>query len=125
MALLEGRAQRQGLRDQSPQTPRLSGDSLLSGDSILSGGLIWAAICAALLKRFLAHAAQLVGKVAVSTRKTAMMLDQSLPVLLMAVGADPRKKSWNGSTVRFRRSSETGNGATPGARDVPAGRNLA
>ena len=93
MALLEGRAQRQGLRDQSPQTPRLSGDSLLSGDSILSGGLIWAAICAALLKRFLAHAAQLVGKVAVSTRKTAMMLNQSLSALLMAVAGGAEEET--------------------------------
>ena len=37
------------------------------------------------MKQFLAHAAQLVGKVAMSTRKTAMMLNQSLSPLLMAV----------------------------------------
>ena len=60
----------------------------------IAEGLIWAAICAALVKRFLAHAAQRVGKVAVSTRKTAMMLNQSLSALLMAVtgGAEEETK---------------------------------
>ena len=38
----------------------------------IATGLIWASLCAAVLKRFLAHAAQLVGGKPVSTRRVAM-----------------------------------------------------
>lgn len=38
----------------------------------IAAGLIWASLCAAVLKRFLAHAAQRVGGVAMSTRRVAM-----------------------------------------------------
>jgi hypothetical protein len=54
-------------------------------------GLIWASLCAAVLKRFLAHAAQHVGQgVAVSTRRVAMcahhILDDLVAALLVGVG---------------------------------------
>ena len=38
----------------------------------VAAGLIWASLCAAVLKRFLAHAAQLVGGKPISTRRVAM-----------------------------------------------------
>lgn len=38
----------------------------------IAAGLIWASLCAAVLKRFLAHAAQLVGGKPMSTRRVAM-----------------------------------------------------
>lgn len=52
----------------------------------IAEGLIWAALCAALLKRFLAHAAQAVSSgVEVSTRIVAMSLSHHLPRLLDAM----------------------------------------
>jgi len=51
----------------------------------IAEGLIWAALCAALLKRFLAHAAQVVHRAEVSTRTTAMSLAHHLPQLLEAL----------------------------------------
>jgi uncharacterized membrane protein len=53
--------------------------------------LIWASLCAAVLKRFLAHAAQRVGLgTAISTRRVAMcahhLLDDLVAVLLVGVG---------------------------------------
>ncbi len=38
----------------------------------IAAGLIWASVCAAVLKRFLAHAAQLVGGKPISTRRVVM-----------------------------------------------------
>jgi hypothetical protein len=54
-------------------------------------GLIWASLCAAILKRFLAHAAQLAGQgVAISTRRVAMcachILEELVQALLQGVG---------------------------------------
>lgn len=44
-----------------------------TGNEHIAAGLIWASICAAVLKRFLAHAAQIVsGGAAMSTRRVAM-----------------------------------------------------
>lgn len=51
----------------------------------IAEGLIWAALCAALLKRFLAHAAQVVHRAEISTRITAMSLAHHLPQLLEAL----------------------------------------
>jgi len=56
----------------------------------IAAGLIWASLCAAVLKRFLGHAAQLVGGVAMSTRRVAMcsrhVLDELIEALLADVG---------------------------------------
>lgn len=57
----------------------------------IAEGLIWASLCAAVLKRFLAHAAQLVGNgVAMSTRRVAMcvrhVLDELAAALLIGIG---------------------------------------
>jgi len=57
----------------------------------IAEGLIWASLCAAILKRFLAHAAQRVGSgVAVSTRRVAMcawhILEELVRALLRGVG---------------------------------------
>ncbi len=57
----------------------------------IAEGLIWASLCAAILKRFLAHAAQRVGNgVAVSTRRVAMcarhILDELVTALLLGAG---------------------------------------
>jgi hypothetical protein len=52
-------------------------------------GLIWASLCAAVLKRFLAHAAQLVGGKPISTRRVAMcashIIDEIVTALLACV----------------------------------------
>jgi hypothetical protein len=52
----------------------------------IAAGLIWASLCAAVLKRFLAHAAQLVGGKPISTRRVAMcaghVIDELVATLL-------------------------------------------
>jgi DDE family transposase len=52
-------------------------------------GLIWASLCAAVLKRFLAHAAQIVGGKPISTRRVAMcaghIIDELVSALLASV----------------------------------------
>jgi hypothetical protein len=54
----------------------------------IAEGLIWAALCAALLQRFLAHAAQVVStRVEVSTRIAVMSLSYHLPNLLEAIAS--------------------------------------
>ena len=56
----------------------------------IAEGLIWASLCAAVLKRFLAHGAQRVGRIAMSTRRVAMcahhILDALVAALLLGVG---------------------------------------
>ena len=57
----------------------------------IAAGLIWASLCAAVLKRFLAHAAQRAGQgTAMSTRRVAMcahhILDDLVAALLVGVG---------------------------------------
>jgi len=57
----------------------------------IAEGLMWASLCAAVLKRFLAHAAQRVGRgTAISTRRVAMcahhILDELVTALLIGVG---------------------------------------
>ena len=56
----------------------------------IAEGLIWASLCAAVLKRFLAHAAQRVGGTAMSTRRVAMcahlILDALVAAVLLGVG---------------------------------------
>ena len=52
----------------------------------IAEGLIWASLCAAVLKRFLAHAAQRVGRgTAMSTRRVAMCAHHILDALVAAV----------------------------------------
>jgi hypothetical protein len=55
----------------------------------IAAGLIWASLCAAVLKRFLAHAAQLVGGKPISTRRVAMcaghIVDEIVAALLACV----------------------------------------
>jgi hypothetical protein len=55
----------------------------------IAAGLIWASLCAAVLKRFLAHAAQLVGGKPISTRRVAMcaghIIDDIATALLACV----------------------------------------
>ncbi len=56
----------------------------------IAAGLIWASLCAAVLKRFLAHAAQRVGRLAISTRRVAMcahhLIDDLVAALLRGTG---------------------------------------
>jgi hypothetical protein len=55
----------------------------------IAAGLIWASLCAAVLKRFLAHVAQLVGGQPISTRRVAMcsghIIDELVAALLAGV----------------------------------------
>lgn len=59
--------------------------AFVTRDQHIAEGLIWASLSAAVLKRFLAQAAQHVGQVAISTRKAAMMLGNRLVGLLRQV----------------------------------------
>ncbi len=57
-----------------------------TGNPHIAAGLIWASLCAAVLKRFLAHAAQQVGRGrAVSTRRVAMCAHHVLKDLVAAL----------------------------------------
>jgi hypothetical protein len=51
----------------------------------IAEGLIWASLCAAVLKRFLAHAAQRAGGTAMSTRRVAMCAHHILDALVAAL----------------------------------------
>lgn len=57
----------------------------------IAEGLIWAALCAAFLKRFLAHAAQLVGGVPISTLRVARCARHIIGPLFSAVARTPRR----------------------------------
>jgi hypothetical protein len=50
-------------------------------------GLIWASLCAAVLKRFLAHAAQLVGGKPISNRRVAMCAGHIIDEMVTALPA--------------------------------------
>jgi Transposase DDE domain len=56
----------------------------------IAAGLIWASLCAAMLKRFLAHAAQFVGGTPISTCRVAMcashVIDEIVTALLACLG---------------------------------------
>jgi hypothetical protein len=60
-----------------------------TGNEHIAAGLIWASLCAAVLKRFLAHAAQIVGGKPISTRRVAMcaghIIDELVSALLASV----------------------------------------
>lgn len=51
----------------------------------IAEGLIWAALCAAIMKRFLAHATQRLHRVAISTRKVTMALRPRLTAIFHAL----------------------------------------
>ncbi len=51
----------------------------------IAAGLIWASLCAAVLKRFLAHAAQLVGGKPISTRRVAMCAEHIIDDIVRAL----------------------------------------
>lgn len=51
----------------------------------IAAGLIWASLCAAVLKRFLAHAAQIVGGKPISTRRVAMCAGHIIDELVTAL----------------------------------------
>ncbi len=51
----------------------------------IATGLIWASLCAAVLKRFLAHAAQLIGSKPISTRRVAMCAGHIIDEIFMAL----------------------------------------
>jgi hypothetical protein len=53
----------------------------------IAAGLIWASLCAAVLKRFLAHAAQLVGGKPISTRRVAMSAGHIIDEIVAALVA--------------------------------------
>jgi hypothetical protein len=77
----------------------------------IAAGLIWASLCAAVLKRFLAHAAERVGDgTAISTRRVAMcahhILDEIVAALLLGVGLlDPLRRGLRYLLVNARRSN--------------------
>jgi hypothetical protein len=62
-----------------------------TGNPYIAEGLIWASLCAAVLKRFLAHAAQPDGQVPISTRRVAMCARHVLETLMCALVHRPRR----------------------------------
>jgi hypothetical protein len=56
-----------------------------TGNEHIAAGLIWASLCAAILKRFLAHAAQFVGGKPISTRRVAMCAGHIIDDIVMAL----------------------------------------
>ena len=62
--------------------PGLSLHQFDTANPHIAEGLIWASLCAAVLKRFLAHAAQRVGRTAISTRRVAMCAHHILDALV-------------------------------------------
>jgi len=56
-----------------------------TGNPHIAAGLIWASLCSAILKRFLAHATQQVGQVAISTRRVAMCAHLILDAIVHAL----------------------------------------
>ncbi len=96
----------------------------------IAAGLIWASLCAAVLARFLAHAAQRVGHgTAMSTRRVAMgahhLLDDLVAVLLVGVGL--LRALWQGlgylhcQCTPIQSRSRHSNG-TPTGRIIPEDR---
>ena len=57
----------------------------------IAEGLIWASLCAACLKRFLAHAAQIVGGIPISTRRVAMCARHIIGALFAALSHGARR----------------------------------
>jgi hypothetical protein len=51
----------------------------------IAAGLIWASLCGAVLKRFLAHADQIVGGKPISTRRVAMCAGHFIDELVLAL----------------------------------------
>ena len=51
----------------------------------IAEGLIWASLCAASLKRFLAHAAQFVGGKPISTRRVAMCVGHIIDDIVLSL----------------------------------------
>jgi hypothetical protein len=62
-----------------------------TSNASLAEGLIWASICAAILKRFLAHATERVFRVAISTRNVAMSVRGLLFELFDAIMGSTRR----------------------------------
>lgn len=69
----------------------------------IAEGLIWAALCAAMMKRFLAHAAQRLYGVAISTRKAAMALRYRFTAMLhtLLTGSARRLVTVMNETLRY------------------------
>ena len=57
----------------------------------IAEGLIWAALCTAIVKRFCAHAAERVHGVALSTQTTAKCIHHSLGAVLSAMVENPQR----------------------------------
>jgi len=78
----------------------------------IAEGLIWASLCAAILKRFLAHAAQLVGGSPISTRRVAMcaghIIDELCAALLACVSLAAALRDGLAYLVRNARRSNPG-----------------
>jgi hypothetical protein len=61
-----------------------------TGNEHIAEGLAWASLCAAVLKRFLAHATQNVARISISTRKVAMCAGHLLDDIFAALHRDRR-----------------------------------
>ena len=69
-----------------------------TGNADIAEGLIWASLCAAVVKRFVAHAAQRIVEEPVSTRRVAMCARHFLPNLMRALSFPHRayfRRIWN------------------------------
>lgn len=78
-----------------------------TSNATLAEGLIWASICAAILKRFLAHATERVYRVAISTRTAAMSVRGLLYEVFDAMMGSTRrlKKTLSGALAFLARNA--------------------
>ena len=91
----------------------------------IAAGLIWASLCAAVLKRFLAHAAQLIGGKPISTRRVAMcaghIIDEIVTALLAYVSIASAFRDGMGILARqrvtFEPQARPRDGETPESLD--------
>lgn len=56
-----------------------------TGNEHIAAGLIWASLCAAVLKRFMAHAAQVIGGRPISTRRVSMCAGHIIDEIFLAL----------------------------------------
>ena len=59
--------------------------SFVTREPAIVEGLIWGSLIVSLLNRFLSHAAQIVGRVAISTLKAAKLMRRHLPPLMRTI----------------------------------------
>jgi hypothetical protein len=90
-----------------------------TGNRYIAEGLIWASLCAAMLKRFIAHATQAVNGISISTLRVATCAKVFIRELLMAIDSPSRLLFYISLTIDYLTKNATR--ANP-KRDIEKGR---